>query len=347
MRTFSTLGPLPPNFDAALRDVHAKGGEYREAAARVLGDPPPGRETEAREGLITLLSDIYGPIRALAADGLGDVGDELDLELLLACTEDEHADARASSIIAAAKIDPSDALWLEGKLEDEHPRVRIAALDALETKRAPAAIIASRQFLEADPSESVRIAAAVLVGSIDDLGAARTETVQALKDVLHSGTDLARSAALSLARLGDASGEAQLIEALHDGPWRLAAIDGLGLFSSAASANALAELGERVFASLIDRAAAAAALAKRGDARAVPILRRVLSAWRADGRDYALFTIAEHGMSELLPDLLPFVGRLRGASPTALARALRAIDDPQAQDAVRQLEMKHPKQADS
>lgn len=344
MRTFSTLGPLPPNFDAALRDVNAKGGEYREAAARVLGDPPAGRETEAREGLISLLSDVYGPIRALAADGLGDVGDELDLELLLASTEDEHADARASSIIAASKLDPTDALWLESKLEDEHPRVRIAALDALETKRPAAAIVASCQFLEADPSDSVRIAAAVLVGSIEDLGAARTETLQALKDVLHSGPDLARSAALSLAQLGDTAGERQLIEALHDAPWRLAAIDGLGLFSSPASADALAEVGDRFFASLIDRAAIAAALAKRGDARAVPILRRVLSAWRADGRDYALFTIAEHKLSELLPELLPFVGRLRGASPTALARALAAIDDPRAKEALQTLESKHPQQ---
>ncbi|MFK7997966.1 MAG: HEAT repeat domain-containing protein [Polyangiales bacterium] len=347
MRAFSTLGPLAPNFDAALRDVNAKGGEFREAAARVLGDPPAGRETEARDGLISLLSDVFGPIRALAADGLGNVGDELDLELLLASTEDEHADARASSILAAAKLDPSEALWIESKLEDEHPRVRIAALDALETKRPAAAIVASRRFLEADPYDSVRIAAAVLVGSIEDLGVARAETVQALKDVLHSGPDLARSAALSLAQLGDTSGERQLIDALHDGPWRLAAIDGLGLFSSPASADALAEVGERLFASLIDRAASAAALAKRGDARAVPILRRVLSAWRADGRDYALFTIAEHRMSELLPELLPFVDRLRGASPSAVARALSAIDDPRAKEALGRLESKHPQKLES
>ena len=57
----------------------------------------------------------------------------------------------------------------------------------------------------------------------------------------------------------------------------------------------------------------------------VAALDRVLRAWRADGRDYAVHAAGELGLADLVPALARLVRRLRGADPGVLAAALEAL----------------------
>ncbi|MEM9865931.1 MAG: HEAT repeat domain-containing protein [Myxococcota bacterium] len=337
------LSPLKPNFDAALRDVKARDPRYREAAALALAEPPDGRDEEAREALRTLLDDALGPIRAAAVRGLGAIGDTFDGPVLLSYGDDAHADVRASVLVGAATLAARLAERTEDELranvnaaakrafdEDASPRVRAAAVDALmhistahlSTDHPGESLSLAARALE-DEDQGVRLTAANALE--DALPGAKAE--QALREALNSSTATRRRAALALARHGksDDPVEEVLIAALRDPTFRLAAIDGLRNGKSPRAANALAELGERRFVDLVSRAAAGEALATRGDERAIAILRAVLRAFRADGRDYALRAVAEHKLKALKPEVEALRSRRRGASKSAVDEAVRAL----------------------
>ncbi|MEM6956742.1 MAG: HEAT repeat domain-containing protein [Myxococcota bacterium] len=329
------LSPLKPNFDAALRDVKARDPRYREAAALALAEPPDGRDEEAREALRTLLDDALGPIRAAAVRGLGAIGDTFDGPVLLSYGDDAHADVRASVLVGVAHLaERSAELRPEANAaatrafdEDAAPRVRAAALDALMhlagEHLGEALSLAARAI--GDEDEGVRLAAvAALESALPD---AKAEG--GLREALNSSTATRRRSALALARDGkqDATVEGVLIAALADPTFRLAAIEGLRNGKGPASADALAELGERRFTDLVSRAAAGEALAARGDERAIAILRAVLRAFRADGRDYALRVVAEHKLKALKPEVEALKSRRRGASKSAVDEAVQALAD--------------------
>lgn len=323
------LPPLTPTFDAAVRDAASASDKFRATAAERLGDCPPGEEARARTALLPLLDDRLGPIRELALEGLAAVATEDDLPALRDRMSDPHSAVRQAAVRAVAAIDP-DHSWLEKMLSDEEAELRFQALRSL-AEYEPARAKELLPPLLNDPHPGVAQGAATALG---DLGA--TEAADALAGTL-GRLDVARSVAVALAVLGDARGERVLIAGLRDRFFALEAAEALGEIASERGCDALAETGARLFASLMLRAATGAALAKRGDPRGQPILARVLQAWRADGRDYAVHAVGELELDGLLPLLARLVERLRGADPRVLARALSRLA-PKHQDAQRALD---------
>lgn len=315
------LTPLPPSFDAALRDVNARDPKFRLSAAQALGDAPESRRDEAARGLVTLCADALGPLRAAAVRSLGRL--ERELPVLLARLDDEHREVRQAAIRAAAELDEDRLSWLPALAQSDHPDVRFEALDALAT-HAPSACLEVARALLGDPVDDVRGAAARTLGALDARG-----SEDAIAALLEDTLDVARSAAVALAELQDARGEDVLIAALGDRGWRLEAAEALGAVATAEGRDALAARADAFFGSLLDKAAAAAALARLGDARGEPALHRVLTAWRADGRDYAVQVVGELHLSRLIPALAALARRLRGADPNVLAQALAQFADDQ------------------
>ena len=325
------LPPLPPNFDAALRDVEARDGKFRLAAALRLANAPEGREGEACRGLIALANDTLGPIRAAALNGLESLGEPGGLAVAKRRMDDGHDAARQAALRAAAALDPDALHWLPEMARDRRPEMRAQAV--LAVAELAGGEVATPVLTEAlaDEDASVRGAAAVAVGELglDDLD-------DALADLLADRADVAFAAACALAQIGDARGEPVLVAALPDRDAALDAAEALGEIATEAGLEALARTAQRAFAPLLLRAAAGAALARRGDARGEPALGRVLEAWRADGRDYAVHAVGELRLEGLVPALIRLTKRLRGADPRVLAGALERFAEDH-EDALRAL----------
>ncbi len=321
---------LPPSFDAALRDVEARAPKFRLAAAHGLASPPEGREDEAVQGLIRLANDELGPIRAQALAGLEALAHG-GLAVARKRMDDEHDAVRQAALRAAAALDDDALSWLPDLMGDERAEMRGQALLAVaELAGGERALpVIERGLADEDPG--VRGAAAVAAG---ELG--QESLMDPLAALLVDRGDVAFAAACALAGLGDARGEAVLVAALRDREAGLDAAEALGEIAGDAGLNALAETAQRPFGNLLLRAAAGAALARRGDARGEPALGRVLEAWRADGRDYAVHAVGELELEGLLPTLIRLTKRLRGADPAVLAQALERFAD-RREDALRAL----------
>ena len=310
------LPALTPTFDAALRDVRSADGRFRLAAAERLADAPVDRESDACTGLIVLANDDLGPIRAAALSSLERLGELRGLHVARKRIDDEHRATRCAAVRAAASLDEDSVQWLPGLLDDPRVDIRAEAILALgEHGGARVAPWLERGLQDED--EHVRGAAAAAVG---DLGL--DALVVPLRALLTDGPSAAFSAAVALAAMGHPSGEAVLIAALADRDVALHAAEALGEIATGAGRDALARHAARPFAPLLLRAAAGAALARQGDARGEAALARVIEAWRADGRDYAVHAVGELGLANLVPALLRLARRLRGADPRVLASAL-------------------------
>ena len=315
------IPPLPPSFDAALRDVEARNAKFRFSAARALAMAPEGRESEACQGLIALANDALGPIRAEALASLETLGSG-GLAVAKRRMDDEHLAVRQAALRTAAALDPEALRWLPGLMEDARPEMRGQALLVVaELAGSEIALPVVRAGL-ADEDPGVRGAASVAAGELG-LG----ELDDALAELLADRGDVAFAAACALAEMGDGRGEPVLIAALRDRDADLDAAEALGEVASDEGLEALAETARRPFANLLLRAAAGAALARRGDVRGEPALGRVLDAWRADGRDYAVHAVGELEIDGLVPTLVRLARRLRGADPVVLARALERFSD--------------------
>ena len=317
----SFLPPLPPTFDAALRDATSRDPKFRLAAAERLADAPDGRERDAQEALRTLLDDRLGPVRAAAAFSLGVVGDECWVDVLRARFDDEHVEVRQASVRAAAALDTGGE-WLRDLATSEHAELRCEALLAIAEHQPESARDVLRNALE-DANARNR---AVACRSLGALGASGVEESLALR-LKDDDPEVIREAALALASFGDARGQSVLIKALNEPVWALDAAEGLGRVDTEKGREALAEYCGRTLAPLLVRAAAGASLARLGDARGEDALARVLRAWRADGRDYAVHAVGELRLSRLLPTLSHLAKRLRGADPKVLARALQSLSE--------------------
>ncbi len=311
------LPPLPPTFDAALRDSSSATDRFRAAAAERLADCPPGQEERARTALRRLVDDRLGPIRELAIDGLARIGTPDDLELLRARFDDAHLAVRQAAVRAAATLDPEPA-WLDGLLADARPEMRFQAVRGLSERRPEVAAQRLPALID-DPEPQVARAAILALGDLEAYAAA-----DALAEAL-TRRKLARSAALALAALGDARSEPVLIGGLRDRGFALEAATALGPVATDRGLAALAALADGFFTPLLVRAAAGKALAQRGDERGEAALEAVLRAWRADGRDYAVSAAGELRLARLVPTLARLTRRLRGTDPRVLADALRRL----------------------
>ncbi len=311
------LPPLPPTFDAALRDASSSTDRFRAAAAERLGDCPPGREEEARAALRHLADDRLGPIRELAIDSLAKVGTEADLEFIRARFDDPHVAVRQAAARTAADLDPNPG-WLEDLLADERPEMRFQAIRGLGERQPEVAALRLPALLD-DPEPQVARAAALTLG---DLGV--HDATDALAQSL-SRPEVAQAAALALASLGDGRGEPILIAGLRDRGFVLEAVMALGNVASERGRAALAALAAGFFTPLLVRAAAGKALAQLGDRRGEEALGAVLRAWRADGRDYAVSAVGELRLTRLVPAITPLARRLRGTDPKVLADALQRL----------------------
>ena len=327
------LPPLAPTFDAALRDSKSGDPKFRAAAAMRLQDPPDGREAEAREALVRLVDDALGPIRELALDGLSQLGTEAELELVRSRVDDGHEAVRRAAVRASHGI-LDDGEWLESLVDDARPEIRF---------ELPGCMAASDHACESalvrmldDEHDDVATEAARALGE-------RGEGREALRGTLGRLT-IAIHVAIALAEQDDASGESALIGALRDPDWRFIAVEALGRCATKKGCDALAALGERTLIPLILKAAAGAALARRNDSRGEPVLGKVLKAWRADGRDYAVHAAGELELVGLVPLLERLASRLRGADPGVLGEALERLAplDENAGRALDLLRRRHP-----
>lgn len=314
------LPPLPPTFEAALRDVGAKRVESRLAAAERLSAPPAQRDDEALRALCALTHDKDARVRAAAVRALQELGSARALPALIERTEDRDPLVRELSVVALGTIGGEDACAaLRSALRSGHPEVRFQAvvsyLDACETPQLSAL---KPLLLDEDPK--VRANTARCLTHFGEQ--ARGELQRALRD---SHPPVRAEAALAVARLGEAPDPEALRPALADAELLPDALEAIGQFELRALQEEVAGLALSVLQPLALKAAAARALIRLGDPRGVPSLRSVLRALRSDGRSYAVQVAGELQVRELTPELLRLSRWLRGADPEALADALASL----------------------
>lgn len=285
------LPPRTPTFEAALRDADARRPEARLHACGPLGDPPPGREEAAREALVRLCADPVGPVRALALESLGRVGGPAAVRLALEAFDDPDSNVRQHAVIAAGRLGQVEAV--RAALRHDRPEMRFQAASAMAALRPEEAADEVVPLLD-DPDPEVREAAVEALGEAGDSRAA-----DALADRLDDESAAVKvAAALALAELGDHRGVAVLTESLPRPDLAIPAAEALGHLGATEAGPALRDLARRWWISPLVRAAAAGALARLGDPLGEQTLRKVLRAFRRDGRDYAARLLAELSPSQ-------------------------------------------------
>ena len=317
----SYLPPLPPSFEAALRDRSAKNPRHRLAAAARLGSPPEGRESEAAEALVPLLDDPMPAIRQTAIASLGHLRDASALDVILQRFDDPEPGVRQTAVIAVAEIgDARAAEPLERALADERADVRFQAVVSFAQMFPNEALDAVAPLLDDEDAE-VRANAAAALGALGDRRAC--DRIARLLDDAHPVPQ--REAALALGKLGDARASDVLRECLRDPDRAIDAALALGRLHAEDAREDLARVAGGIFTSLHLKAAAGAALAQIGDARGVEALRAVLRAFRHDGRSFAAELVGELGIVDLAPELAELAARPRGADPAVVQRALERL----------------------
>src|SRR5690242_3092850 len=150
------LPPLPPKYEAALRDVTAQRPESRMAAAERLGRAEGEQRERAFEGLVKLSGDEHPDVRATALAALGMLGDARGLDSVLPHLEDAHPAVREYAALALGQIGGERALTaLRKALSNSAPEVRFQAISAL-TELAPESITRDILPLLSDPDAEVR-----------------------------------------------------------------------------------------------------------------------------------------------------------------------------------------------
>lgn len=333
------LPPLEPTYQAALRDVRARGHEARLAAAQRLGRPEPTRDPRAaREGLLELLDDPHPRVRYVALLSLGEVGQAGDVEAVVAKLSDPDPLVAEMAAITLSELGGAHALQvLEQALDHARAEVRFQAVIGYAMLQ-PRATAELRRLLR-DPDARVRANCVQALGEIAD-ASTHDDLATMLAD---ADAEVRYQAALALARLGAAGGLALLHEALRSRDRCLEAAQALDGLENEESTEPLAWLATSFLKPLAAKAAAARALIRRGDPRGVPALRGVLRAWRPDARSYAVEIVGEARVLELLPELLRLIERPRGADPEALATALEAFapHHAQAREGLERLAARH------
>ncbi len=336
------LPPLPPKWEAALRDVRAQKPEARVAAAQRLAAPEPGQLEAALEGLSTLCGDRDARVRAAAVDSLGDLADPRALLQLTEATRDADALVRELAVLALARLPAENALpALLAAAHSEHPELRFQAIGSV-AEIAPEQAVPQIARLLADPDVRVRGSAAHAASIVDEQ--LHTQPLlQALTRALRDEhAEVRGAAAIVLAQRGDAVACDALIAALDDPELVWAALDAAPHLNDPRLRDRIARLALSYLRSRMLKAAAGRALARMNDDLGVAALREVLEGFRAEGRTFAVETIGELRLTQLTPHLVRLARRPRGTDRVVLAKALGrlALDRPEARAALRQLALR-------
>ena len=155
-----------------------------------------------------------------------------------------------------------------------------------------------------DPEAEVRKSAAHCLAELKAKEAA--DALSALLDDESPGVIVAASEAL--ANVKDRRALRPLLEALsqrgmHDETRRMDVIESLGILGDAEAIPPLKELANRRFGSLMERAAAGAALHRLGCETGIGHLRAVLRAWRTSAKPHAISLVVELKLVALRPEL--------------------------------------------
>ncbi len=321
------LAPLSPTFDAALRDVRAKGREFRLSAAVVLGEPERGREDEAAAALGLLARDDAHEVRAAAIDSIGRLGRSELLDLVLGAIRDRSPVVREMAMAAAAAIGGERAQdAVRDGLRSEHPEVRFQALCALARAPLPDLEPAVARLLRDDDDEVASEAATTLAAmGATAFGGSLVERIE------HGSARVRDAAALALAHLGDARAVPHLRRMVRERRAPFDAVLALGELGAREAADDVAQAGAGIFAPPFRRAGAGAALLALGDDRGIAYLRSALRAWRTDARSFAVEQVGRHRAAALLSELVRIAARPRGVDRDVLVEALRPFAEDHAE----------------
>lgn len=348
--------PLPRSLEAALRDACDPKTWVRVSAVRDLSRHVESRaDEEAVAMLVRVLgSDPSAEVRDAAAVALADGQAHGATAALIEALDDVTIHVRQMALLALAEIgdarDPAVAPALEAAVLSEYAPVRFQALIATERlapDRAEAALLAATE----DPDVEVRHLAFRLLeervetaraptppddaaqGAPQPNRAVRRAAENALSD---TSVAVRTAAAILLARMGDAAGNAALVAACsHAGRAlsdedRQAAIELCGERKLEGARRALERRAWGFFGAGGVRWAARIALARMGDARARANIMSGLSAWNRDARTFAVVAAGRARLSEARDRLLALRQNPERAEPEAVEDALEALstDDP-------------------
>lgn len=312
------LSPLPPTFEAALRDVHGKKPESRVAAAERLGRADDAERERALTGLRELVGDAHPSVRATAISSIGALEAQDALDVVLAAFDDSAPEVRELAALSAAKIGGQQAIAaLREALQSEAPELRFQAVSAV-AELAPEHAQHDLLPLLSDADPEVRAQA---IGGLSSLDASHLagHFAGALSD---EAIAVRLEAALALAALGDKRAEPVLLQALPTRERLREVTSALAAIGSKAALEPLASMAAGFFTSSYVRATAGAALARLGDERGQRALRRVLTGFDSDARSYAVELVRETQSSALVPELTRLSVRPRGADLLTVVDAL-------------------------
>jgi HEAT repeat protein len=315
------LPPLPPTFEAALRDVRARGVQARVAAADRLGQPEPAERERAVAALCVLANDADARVRAASVRALTLLAEPKTLSALLERLQDGDPLVRELSVLALAELGGASAEnALREALHSRHPEVRFQAVACYaEGSEQIAALLE-------DEDAKVRAHTARSLARIGPR--ARGALVAALRD---AHPNVRREAAIALARIGHDAGKDELVGALFDPELTVEALDAIGELCLHEAADAITPFALGFLRPWPVRVAAARALLRLGDPRGQAALGQVLAGFRAGGRSYAVQIAGELRVTALAPALARLARRPRGTDPETLADALTALlPDPHA-----------------
>jgi HEAT repeat protein len=326
-----------PSLEAAFRDVTAKRDEARAAALEVLGSVADADRDRAIVAVRTLIDDSSALVRIAALAATGRLRDEDSFDRVAARLSDTDRTVRQVALIALSELGGPRALEIAlVTVESDSPEMRFQAIAAL-------AVLAPERAHEwihpklLDEDAHVRAHAAEVLGSLGDHPKTREALARCLED---QDREPRIEAAIALATMGDRRALPHLHRLLEDPTRALVAAEHVGALGALigtvpnAIRDDLARIAHAFLKPLMLQAAASVALVRLGDDRGIEGLRRVLGAWRADGRTYAVVAIGEHRMEALIPELIALSVRPRGADPVAIAEALGQFTNASARDAL-------------
>ncbi len=315
------LPQLKPNLEAALRDASSRNVKARIAAAEALGDAKDEDRGRAREALALLAGDKEADIRFAAIAGLGRVGDASSWDAVLPRFDDEVAMVREVAVIAASQLrDPRAIPRVRRALSDERPEVRFQAVLSLVELEGEEARVALFPAL-GDDDAHVRTNAAAALATLEADGPTADRLAKLLRD---PDPGVRFEAALALAKYRDVRAASELGRHLdHERAYE--AIEAIAALGSRERADDLAKLARSFLKPLELKAAAAAALAKLGDPRGVPVLRDIVRAFRSDARTYVAEAIGMLGLLELADELVVLAQRPRGADLVVVVESLAKL----------------------
>jgi hypothetical protein len=285
--------------ERALTDVAA---DVRSAAAVALADV---KGVEVLASLLVAVEDDDAHVRQMALSSLGELGDPRSRERLRRALRDDRPEVRFQAVIAFARVAPDEATDAIGRaLDDEDASIRYIAIRCAEERALeggepmPEHLVAKLGSLLADPSSSVRIAAAIVLARSSDRRA-----LPILVDVVRG--------ALSTPEAEDEAAAVELVGELG--------VD-----------EARPHLERRAFGFLrlgSDRFAwqALVALARMGHPRARSRILRDLGSWSRDKRTLAVAAAGRARVAEALPLVRAMKGDERLAEPSTVDLTLELL----------------------